>query len=293
MRKFLLLVTAAVMAVNSLRVEAQKTPVGFATQSDSVKGRGWPRFWREAVGTLVNPIKGLNRIISGEAWRVRGNQNLHHDWGRFPIDFSVTAGDRYLADDGALFRGEHNPFVTLRLEYGDVLNEDDNNKPYDYFDVEANFGFSSNQPFINRLHMMGRIWSTPMYAHKEMRAEIGIYQHFNYYDSEPVKDGTELTPYRISEAAAAGPGFVVQMPKVGALNKLEQRVFLSGILLGGTKSDYFNVIERDYNMGSGYSVKSKTYLELQNFGRFITNVNFFQLFTWKGYESKDLTGYIN
>lgn len=46
-------------------------------------------------------------------------------------------------------------------------------------------------------------------------------------------------------------------------------------------------------MGSGYSVKSKTWLELQNFGRVITNVNFFQLFTWKGYESKDLTGYIN
>ena len=255
--------------------------------------RGWPRFWREAAGTLINPIKGINRIMSGEAWRVRGSQNMHHDWERFPIDFSITAGDRYLADDGALFRGEHNPFVTLRLEYGDVLNEGGNNKPYDFFDVEANFGFSSNQPFINRLHMLGRIWSTDMYSHKGMQAEIGIYQHFNYYDSEPVKDGTDLTPYRISEAAAAGPGFVVEMPQVGALDKLEQRVFLSGILLGGTKSDYFNVIERNYNMGSGYSVKSKTYMELKNFGRFITDVNFFQLFTWKGYEKKDLTGYVN
>ena len=255
--------------------------------------RGWPRFWREAVGTIINPIKGLNRILTGEAWLVRGDHNLHHDWQRFPLEFSVAVGDRYLADDGALFRGEHNPFVTLRLEYGDVINEDGNNKPYDYFDVEANFGFSSNQPFVNRLHMLGRLWSTPMYSHKGMQAEIGFYQFFNYYDSEPVKDGSDLTPYRISEAAAVGPGFVVQMPQVGALEKLEQRVFVSGILLGGTKSDYFNVIERNYNMGSGYSVKSKTYLELQNFGRFITNINFFHLFTWKGYESKELTGYID
>lgn len=254
---------------------------------------GWSRFWREAAGFLVNPIKGLNRIVSGEAWRVRHIDNQHHDWQRFPIGFSFSLGNRYLADDGSLFRGEHNPYLTLKLEYGDVLNEGDNNKPYDYFEAEANFGFSSNQPFVNRVHLLGRIWSSPMYSHAGMQAEFGIYQHFNYYDSEPVKDGTDLTPYRISEAASFGPGLVVQMSQAGALEKLEQRVFLSGILLGGTKSDYFNVIERDYNMGSGYSIKSKTHLELKNFGRFITNVGFFHLFTWKGYENKDLTGFIN
>lgn len=255
--------------------------------------RGWPRFWREAAGALIDPIKGLNRIFSGEAFRVRGSQHLHHDWERFPIDFSFTFGDRYLADDGALFRGEHNPYITLRLEYGDIFNEEDNNKPYDFFEAEANFGLSSNQPLINRLHLLGRLWSTPMYAHKGMQAEFGIYQFFNYYDSEPIKNGSGLTPYRISEAASVGPGFVVQMPQTGALDKLEQRVFLGGILLGGTKSDYFNVIERDYNMGSGFSVKSKTHIELKNFGRFITNVNYYRLFTWKGYENKNLTNYAN
>ncbi len=251
--------------------------------------RGVRRFMLEAVSTLINPIKGLNRIISGAAWRVNHQNALHHDWERFPINFTAAFGNRYLADDGAFFRGEHNPFITLGLEYGDALNEKDSNKPYDYFDVEANFGLSKNQPFINRLHLLGRLWSTPMYSHDNgMRAEFGLYQHFNYYNSEPVKDGTELTPYRISEAASVGPGIIVRMPQVGVLTKLEQRVFLSGILLGGTKSDYFNVLERDYNMGSGFSIKSKTHIELRNFGRFSVDVNFFKLYTWKGYEDKDL-----
>ena len=254
---------------------------------------GWPRFWREAAGFLVNPIKGFNRIVSGEAWRVRHIAGQHHDWEQFPIGFAFSLGSRYLADEGSLFRGEHNPYLTVRVEYGDVLNESGHNKPYDYFEAEANFGFSSNQPLVNRVHLLGRIWSTPMYSHKGMQAEFGVYQHFNYYDSEPVKDGSDLTPYRISEAAAFGPGLVVRIPEVGALEKLEQRVFLSAILLGGTKSDYFNVIERDYNMGSGYSIKTKTHLQLKNFGRFTTNVSFFHLFTWKGYEDKDLTPYQN
>ena len=75
---------------------------------------------------------------------------------------------------------------------------------------------------------------------------------------------------------------------MGALSKLEQRVFLSGILLGGTKSDYFNVIERDYNMGSGFSIKSKTQLDFGKFGRFVLNAKYFRLYTWKGYDQEDL-----
>ena len=75
---------------------------------------------------------------------------------------------------------------------------------------------------------------------------------------------------------------------MGIVSSLEQRLFISGILLGGTKSDYFNVLERDYNMGSGFSIKSKTHLELGNFGRADLHVKYFRVFTWKGYDDKDL-----
>ena len=71
-----------------------------------------------------------------------------------------------------------------------------------------------------------------------------------------------------------------------ALTRAEQRVFLSGILLGGTKSDYFNVIERDYNMGSGFSIKTKTQLDFGNTARFTLNAKYFRIFTFKGYEDK-------
>ena len=250
------------------------------------RAQGFGRFVREAAATLVNPMKGLNRIISGEAWRLSPQRGTP---GHGPLDFSLSVGDRYLADDGALFRGEHNPYVNLYMEYGEPLNQEGANRPYDFFDAELAFGLSGNQPLVNRLNLLGRLWSTPMIEGRRFNAEFGFYQHFNYYDSRPVKDGTSLTPYRISEAAAAGPGLIMQMPEVGALTKLEQRVFLSGILLGGTKSDYYNVIDRDYNMGSGFSVKSKTHMELRHFGRFILKADYFRLFTWKGYEQKDLT----
>ena len=250
--------------------------------------RGPRRFLREFAAAITNPIQGLHRIISGDAWRVRKNHYRYHDFNELPLDISLSVGWRYLADNGALFRGVHAPYLNMTLTYGTPVDGERHTKPYDFFDVESNIAIGGGQPVVNSLQIVGRLWSTPILDKKEMAGEFGIYQHFNYYDAKPIADGSELTPYRISEAAGFGPGFIVSLPQAGALSKLEQRIFLSGILLGGTKSDYFNVIERDYNMGSGFSVKSKTQLDFGKFGRFVLNAKYFRLYTYKGYKQKDL-----
>ena len=257
------------------------------------RDRGFKRFLREATAAIINPIQGLHRIISGDAWRVKNKHYCYHDFDEFPIDASVSLGWRYLADDGALFRGIHAPYLNMTLTYGTSVDGDKHTTPYDFFDIEANVAIGGGQPSVNTLNIVGRLWSMPILDKKGMAGEFGIYQHFNYYDAKPIKNGSELTPYRISEAAGFGPGFILSLPQTGALTKLEQRTFLSGILLGGTKSDYFNVIERDYNMGSGFSIKSKTQLDFGRFGRFILNAKYFRIYTWKGYEKKDLQPYVD
>ena len=265
------------------------------------RDHGFKRFLREAAATIVNPIQGLHRIFSGDAWRVRRDHYRYHDYNQLPVDVSFSLGWRYLADDGAMFRGIHAPYLNMTLTYGTSVDGERHTTPYDFFDVEANAAFGGGQPFVNTLNIVGRLWSMPILNKtventdgQEMEAEFGIYQHFNYYDAKPIEDGSELTPYRISEAAGFGPGFIMSLPHSGGLSKLEQRVFLSGILLGGTKSDYFNVIERDYNMGSGFSVKSKTQLDFGRFGRFTLNAKYFRLYTWKGYKQEDIdNGFAN
>ena len=254
---------------------------------------GWPRFWREAAAAIVNPIQGLHRIISGDAWRVRSDHYRYHNFNETPVDVSFSVGWRYLADDGALFRGVHAPYLNFYLLYGTSVDGERHTKPYDFFDLDATFSVGGGQKMVNNISIVGRLWSTPVNDKKDMAAEFGIYQHFNYYDSNPIEDGSELIPYRISEAAGFGPGFILTMPQTGMLSKMEQRFFVSGILLGGTKSDYFNVIERDYNMGSGFSIKSKTQLDFGRFGRFVLNAKYFRLYTWKGYEDKDLDAYVS
>ena len=251
--------------------------------------RGFGRFLREAAAFVINPMKGIARIARGDSWRVRNTHYMYHDSHRLPVKFSMSAGWRYLADKGKLSGGESNPFIDLFLVYGHAVDGERHTTPYDFFDVDITFGLSSNQPFINDLHIVGRLWSTPILDKNGKLGEFGIYQHFNYYDSKPVIDGSDQTPYRISEPAALGPGFIFAgEPQKGFVSSWEQRLFLDAILLGGTKSDYFNVLERDYNMGSGFSLKSKTHLEFGNWGRFDLHVKYFSIFTWVGYKKSEL-----
>ena len=254
---------------------------------------GFQRFLREAAAAIVNPIQGIHRILSGDAWHVKNRNYRYHDFRKTPLDVSFSVGWRYLADDGALFRGVHAPYINMTMTYGTSVDGEKHTTPYDFFDLEANTAFGGGQPAVNTLNIVGRLWSIPILDKKDMAGEFGIYQHFNYYDAKPIEDGSSLTPYRISEAAGFGPGFIFSLPQMGALSKMEQRVFVSGILLGGTKSDYFNVIERDYNMGSGFSVKARTQLDFGKFGRIILNAKYFRLWTWKGYEDKDLQPYVD
>ena len=250
--------------------------------------RGFGRFLREAAAFLINPMKGFSRIARGDAWKVKSTHYKYHDNSKWPVNFSMSAGWRYLADKGKLSGGESNPFLDLFLVYGHAVDGEKHTTPYDFFDVDITFGLSSNQPLINDLHIVGRLWSTPILDKPRKLGEFGIYQHYNYYDSRPVIDGSDQTPYRISEPAALGPGFIFEAEKKGFVSKLQQRLFINAILLGGTKSDYFNVLERDYNMGSGFSIKSKTHLEFGNWARADLHVKYFRIFTWRGYKKSEL-----
>ncbi|MCI6702094.1 MAG: DUF3943 domain-containing protein [Prevotella sp.] len=248
--------------------------------------RGLSRVLREVVAGVICPMKTFNRLVTGEAWKVKPG-GAYHDYNAIPVKIILKTGSRYLADEGALFRGEHNPFVGMAIEYGRPI---DNvaNKPYDYFTAEATFGLSANQPLINSVHLLGRIWGAEAIETPTMNVLFGIYQHFNFYNSKPVKDGTKETPYLISEAASIGPGLIYDFPAMGRFKKFEQSIFLDAIILGGSKSDFYNVINRDYNMGSGFSIKSFTTLEFPKIVTFRFKTDYYRLFTWKGYEKKDL-----
>ena len=260
----------------------------FSSQLLDDSKRGFGRFLRELAAGVICPPRAFNRLITGDAWRVRTENPLYHDYDRIPVQFELGFGNRYLADAGSLFRGEHNPYIEMRGIYGNPF-EAECNEPYDYFTAGVTFGLSGNQPLVSRVNLMGRIWGKELPTTTDMELLVGVFQYFNYFDAEEVKDGSGKIPYKISEAASIGPGIVYRFPSLHRKVSLSQSLHVGGILLGGCLTDYYNIIDRNYNLGSGYSVKSQTHLDFGQKGMFSLGFQHYRIFTWKGYEGKDLT----
>lgn len=249
---------------------------------------GWERFFREFLCTAISPMKGFNRILSGQAWKVSNHYYKYHDFDAVPVHFSLIFGDRYLCDHAHFTKGENNPFFDVGVIYGDVFN-DEEIKPFNYFTGSITAGLSSNQPLITHVSMLGRLWGVNIQTGTPMKMQFGLFQNFNYYNSEAVFKDSQDVPYRISEAASIGTGLIYEFPKVCNIEKLAQRIFFNAVLLGGSVSDHYNYIDRDYNMGSGFSARLNTYVQFERYGAFTLNAEYYRIFTWKGYEKKNYT----
>lgn len=249
--------------------------------------RGGPRVAREVLAFIASPMRGINRLISGDLWRIKTQHYKYHNFRDLPVSASAGTGIRYLANGQNLFLGEYVPYININLTYGDPYRQR-KQKPYDYFTFNAVLNLASNQPIISEVNLTAQLWSRTFDLHPDIDVVAGIFQHFNYFDSEPVLKNSEAIPFRISEAASAGPGILFRMAKPQAFVNIEQRAFANAILLGGSLSDYFNVIDRNYNMGSGYSLQSATDLTFRNGARLSLHLQHFHIFTSKGYTDQQL-----
>lgn len=246
------------------------------------RATGFTRFGREFLVTLVSPMRGLNRIIDGDAWKIRRIKG--RSIKSIPASFYVTVGHRGLAEDSEIrTEFDNGMYVDLKLVYGDPFDEG-NDKPYDSFSLSTTFNFFSYQPIISRFNAIGQLWgkNIPLKSEKS-RLHLGIYQHFDYYDSEAVLDGSKINSYRISEAAAFGVGSLFRS-QLGKNTKFFASGYVNAILLGGSITDHFHAVDRDYNMGSGFSTKLSGTFIFRNKAELGFSAKDYRLFTWKGYD---------
>lgn len=247
------------------------------------RSSGAERVGREVLAGLLSPVRAFNRILSGEAWRYSSSKGRVHT--SVPVNFIVTTGPRFLAEQEGSKRGTTSLNINFRINYGNPF-DDDFYSPYEWFRFNFGMDLFSAQPIVSQVNAIGALWGKTVW-HKGIRTlSAGLFQHFDYYNSE-LRHGSTKTvpPYRIAAPAAIGGGLLYYKQATPAdKTDIYAELYANGVALGASLSDYMKLGERDYNLGSGYSTKAGAGIIYNKRLAFLLNVENYHIFTWKGYK---------
>lgn len=242
---------------------------------------GWERFGREAAAFLITPTRGLTRIINGDAWRHRPTTGRQFGIPNVAIEFS--AGLRTIELRDRIFDEGAGGVVQVNLEYGDRFEVASTPLPYDYFSFNAELNIQKSQPVLGQLNVVGRLMSKELLDKYSTSMSIGMYQHFDYYDSDTISDVSAKVPYKLGIPASVGAGLMFRDIERG-LFALDAYLHANGIGMGAILSDHYNVDCRNYNLASGFSLKGGANVVFKrDFLSLAASYEYYRLFTWDGY----------
>lgn len=246
------------------------------------RARGSDRVVRELLGAVLNPSRFLNRLIDGQAFRYSPSKASLVP--KAPIEFTADLGLRFLADHLSSSTGAKAMALTMNIKYDDPFSFDYFG-PYDWFKIRATLNISKTQPILNQINIVAPIWGKEIWQKNSSNLLTGIFQHFDYYNSEKTSPDRTITraPYRIAQVASFGSGLIFHRlaPRYSKV-KLEAEAFASAILLGASISDHYFVENRDYNIGSGFSIKSKLDTWYNDRWNLQLGGELYHLYTWVG-----------
>ena len=210
---------------------------------------GMDRFWKEAGGFLLDPIRGFNRIVSGHAWKVQSNPE--DDMDRAPSG-SVNAVDIGWRRSGngswPSLEHDYTDFMWFRYlhEHGDVF-DNSRRSPWDFFDADVQFAADEKNPLI-RFNIAGN-WMTTE-AGTKGKHMFAFTQHFEYENTYAYEYGGQ----------SIGPTFFSKWGSKGGVS-MDSRVDVLATILGAVNSDYSDSLavvanqerfrEYDYGPGAG------------------------------------------
>lgn len=248
------------------------------------RARGINRIVRELGATLVDPTRGVQRLVTGEMWK-QGYPYVDETAGIDGV-FSLSAGYRLLMNNGIGSRFDQNAYVGLHYEYNNPY-EVSGRIPFEYFMLDGDFNLGHKQAFLGNIRIAGLLFGATREG-KTWQALLGVFQQYGFHDSKAISNvgnPTSEIPYRISETAAFGLGGFWKKELVSNLS-VEGRAFLTGIMLGGYYSDYYRFGKRDYNFGSGFSYRASLKVMLGNRLSLIGETEGYKLYTLSGYRDR-------
>ncbi|MGB5847784.1 MAG: DUF3943 domain-containing protein, partial [Ignavibacteriaceae bacterium] len=203
---------------------------------------GSRRVWLEIGGALINPMRGFNRLISGETARVYPNpQDRKPDDFIFKFQAGARRIDKKGKGDQIATRGETEGIFSVDFLYGNII-KDDLMKPFSSFQLDASI--STQTPHLTRLSGRGNLFGWELKKNRKTQHRFVSTLNYNYLDNPGFTYGGTSTVQQIISRFA-----------IGEKTNIVTNAGAEFILMGATPTDFFEHVEgRNYDFGPGVGI---------------------------------------
>jgi hypothetical protein len=231
--------------------------VGYRLSSEILDNRatGPGRFFKELAGFVVDPVRGLNRAVSGRWGAQHDNPSDPLDWRPPEKLVYLTSGVRIVGQGHSISHNtDTHPYISLDHDFGSVF-DNERRKPFDSFDADVQLSFGDAHPLTEWM-IRGDLWSKPLGESKKYA--LSITQHFDYQNNLAYQFGNQ----------AVGPSLYARY-KLAEHTTLRFRVDGLAVvsLLSAVNADYSflaNVPNREefrkYDYGPGLGAQAEAHL---------------------------------
>lgn len=249
--------------------------------------RGLNRVVREVIGSALNPVRAVHRLISGEMWRVSPSRGKRLQ--PQPYSFELGTGTRLMGELNGNKDHMQSPYIDFDFKYGERFTPSGHSKPFDLFSLSLLANLSSKHPTVGSLDISGRLADRQIRQPGKWSLDIGFYQNLKYVEhySKGGKEGHNFSI--ISEAVSFGGGLYAE--RRSRTTTFVNDAMLSAVVFGGTNSDYYT--PRRYNYASGMSLRLDTQLFFNQRARLGSRLYCSRLFSFTGYTAQEVERQIN
>lgn len=149
------------------------------------RARGANRVFREIAAGLVDPVRGLNRLLQGKSFR----HTLTEVYQKEPLNITIYSGVHKInTENSTVFgAGPTEMLLNIQFDYGNPF-EDIYRKPFDFFKLRSEFSFGSGRKFLDNLTGYGILVGNNTNIGK-MSVLYGAFQYDDYWDNKTFELG--------------------------------------------------------------------------------------------------------
>lgn len=211
--------------------------------------RGGERVFREIAAGLINPKRGLNRLLQGKSFRVTNVEVYEKE----PLNISLYAGMHRINDEnnGPFGKGTNSVMINAQFDYGNPF-EIRSRKPFDFFRLRADLNFGVGRKFLDNVTAYGILFGKNSQMGK-LAILTGGFQYYDYWDNNIFELGT----------IGFGGGAFSKLP-INKTSNLYTNIHLAIVPLAGNSTQIVTDTSsvRDYNFGGGLEGKFESTINI-------------------------------